>query len=114
MYDFEHEPAPIDSYDLYAMGLRAPRCNGCSHAKLKWELGDRYYRYDSAFGVAVYERGKQPAPGQGEPLKIDGEPIEFRASYMSIGHSDECYNWTPPQEKPEPEKKGWFSRMLGR
>ena len=33
--DYDYGPAPIDSYGLYAMGLRAPRCNGCRYAERK-------------------------------------------------------------------------------
>lgn len=35
-------PGPTDSSDMYMMGLRPPRCNGCKYARLKWELGDRF------------------------------------------------------------------------
>ena len=104
MSDFEWDPAPIDSDDLYAMGLRAPSCNGCEYAKKKWELGDRFLRVNTLRGVGVYEIGAQPTKGQGEPYTVklppdyEKQPIRFHAWYMSIGHSDECYNWTPPRE----------------
>lgn len=94
------EPAPIDSYDLYAMGLRAARCNGCKYARLKHELGDKFLRLRNANGwVVVYELDARPHPGQGDPLEHEGRPVRHRASFMSIGHSDECYNWKPPRRE---------------
>jgi len=95
MWDFE--PGPMDSSDMLAMGLRPPRCNGCKFAKLKHELGDKFLHLRGEHGWHdVYELDAEPTPGQGEPLEHEGRPIRFRASFMSIGHSDECYHWRPP------------------
>ena len=78
----------------YEMGLRAPRCNGCDLARLKWELGDKFL---VLYG-SIYEMGATPSPGQG--LKEwKGVSVKFRMWGMSYGHSDECYNWKPPAER---------------
>jgi len=90
----------MDSYDLYAMGLRPPRCNGCAFAKLKWKLGDRFLALkEHGNWTTVYELDAEPLPDQGEPLEHEGRPIRFHASFMSIGHSDECYHWKPPKDE---------------
>ena len=96
MFDFG--PPPIDSYDLYAMGLRPARCNGCEVAKLKHKLGDKFLllRRESDW-QSVYELDADPERGQAEPLAHEGRPICSRGSFLSIGHSDECYNWQPPR-----------------
>ena len=94
MWD-EYEPGPIDSYDAYAMGLRPARCNGCKFAKLKHELGDKFLCLTGTMGPTVYELDAEPLPGQAEPLEYKGHPIRFRAGFMSIDHSDECYHWKP-------------------
>lgn len=91
--------APIDSDDLYAMGLRSARCNGCTYAKLKYELGDKFLSLPVGGWIAVFELDAQPYPGQAEPLEHDGRPIRNRGGFMSIGHSDECYHWRPPEER---------------
>jgi len=96
MSEFEWDPAPIDSYDLYAMGLRPARCNGCSFAKKRWELGEKFLVLRRDGWVNVYEFDAEPSPGQGEPTSFEGRPIKYHAGYMSIGHSDECYHWAPP------------------
>ena len=63
MYDyFDETPAPIDSSDLYEMGLRAPRCNGCKYAKLKHKLGDKFLSRIDGGWVAVYELDAEPRP----------------------------------------------------
>ena len=90
MYD--EYSAPIDSYDLYAMGLRAPRCNGCKYAELKWQLGDKFLR----IGNSVYELDAEPTLGQGEPMEYEGRSIRFHAYFISTEHSDECWHFTPP------------------
>jgi len=103
--DYEWERAPIDSYDVYAMGLRAARCNGCEYAKLKHKLGDKFLKlytdklYTDLGWIAVYELDAEPCTGQGEPLEHQGRPIRHRGTFMGIGHSDECYNWQPPSER---------------
>lgn len=108
--NFEHDPAPIDSYDLYAMGLRAARCNGCKYAQLKHELGDKFLPLHESRGeafprwVTVYELDAQPESGQGEPQEHEGRPIRFRVGFASIEHSDECYNWRPPSKRRELER----------
>lgn len=100
MYDWE--PAPIDSYDLYAMGLRAPRCNGCRYNELKHELGDKFHAATRANGwVDVYELDAEPEPGQ-TVTKIDGRSARCRAGFMSIQHSDECYQWKPLKLRQKP------------
>ena len=97
MYD-NYGPPPIDSYDLYAMGLRSARCNGCRYAQLKHELGDKFLKlYDDHGWISVNELDAEPFPGQREPTEHEGRPIRRHASFMSIGHSDECYNWQPPE-----------------
>lgn len=94
MFDeYDYEPAPIDSYDLYAMGLRAARCNGCRHLELRDELGDRFLHLSRGGWVTVYELDAEPVLGQGEPTEHKDRPIRFRASFMSIGHSDECWHY---------------------
>lgn len=101
-------PAPIDSSDLVAMGFMAPRCNGCKFAQLKWELGDRFlHLVDDNDWHNVYELDAEPGPGQGEPLEHEGRPIRYRAGFMSIGHSDECYNWQPPKHGRRPPPIPW-------
>jgi hypothetical protein len=89
--------APIDSYDCYAMGLRAPRCNGCEYAQLKHKLGDRFLSVNEDGWTAVYELDATPRPGQAE-TEHEGRPIQSRSSFMSIKHSDECYYWKPSEE----------------
>lgn len=98
-------PGPIDSFDAYQMGLRPPRCNGCEYARLRWELGDKFLSLNKAGWVAVYELDAEPVPGQGEPREHDGRPIRHRGSFMSVGHSDECYHWSPPSERPMPRER---------
>lgn len=98
MYDDRGESAPIDSYDLYAMGLRPARCNGCSYTKLKHELGDKFLVLNDGM-VSVFEFDAEPTKGQGKPLEHNGRSIRWRGSFMSIGHSDECWNWKPPVSK---------------
>jgi hypothetical protein len=101
---YDWEPAPIDSYDLYAMGLRAPRCNGCEYAKLKWELGDKFLALKDEHGwTNVYELDREPGKGQGEPYEHEGRPVYCRVGFMSIQHSDECYHWQPPPPRPQPQ-----------
>jgi hypothetical protein len=92
MYEFER--APIDSYDLYAMGLRAARCNGCKLAEYKHKLGDKFLMLDGT----VYELDAEPHKGQAV-TEHEGRPIKFRFGGMSYGHSDECYNWNPSHLK---------------
>ena len=99
----DYEPGPIDSYDAYAMGLRPARCNGCKFAQLKHELGDKFLCLTSTMGPTIYELDADPVPGQGEPLVHDGRPIRCIVGFGSIGHSDECYHWKPPQEQPQPQ-----------
>ena len=94
MYD-EFGSEPIDSFDAYRMGLRPARCTGCEYARLKWELGDKFLALHDWL-ISVYELDAEPSPGQGEPYTYKGHPIRHRASFMSIGHSDECYQWKPP------------------
>lgn len=88
------DPAPIDSDDLYSMGLRAARCNGCAYAKLKHELGDKFLALNDGW-VNVYELDAEPIPGQGDPQEHNGRSVRYRAGFMSIGHSDGCYHWQP-------------------
>ncbi len=115
--DLEYDPAPIDSYDLYARGLRAARCNGCRYAQLKHELGDRFLPLHKAIGnafprwVTVYELDALPAAGQGEPQEHEGRPIRFRVGLASIEHSDECYHWHPPEEKEEKDERLWLAGL---
>ena len=98
MNNWRDGPAPMDSYDLYSMGLRGARCNGCSYAKLAHELGDKLLVLRDDW-VNVYELDRAPSPGQGEPKEHEGRPILYRAGFMSIGHSDECYHWKPKSEE---------------
>jgi len=93
----EYESGPIDSSDAYAMGLRPARCNGCKFTKLKHELGDKFLHLCKGGWPTVYELDAEPLPGQDEPLEHEGHQIRFHASFMSIGHSDECYHWHPPE-----------------
>lgn len=99
MFD-AYGPAPIDSYDLYAMGLRQPRCNGCMFARLQHDLGERCLVLIEEGWPTVYELDAEPRPGQ-ERQKHQGRPIRFHASFMGVGHSDECYNWQPHGEEGE-------------
>lgn len=108
----EWESGPIDSADMLAMGLRAPRCNGCDYARLRWELGDKFLSLNKGGWVAVYELDADPTPGQGEPQEHEGRPVRHKASFMSVGHSDECYGWRPPTSRPGPKgekKREWLS-----
>ena len=77
--------------ELFEMGLRPPRCNGCTLAQLKYELGDKLIYLPGG----IYELDAKPIPGQGGPSSYKGRPIRFRFWGMSYGHSDECYNWHP-------------------
>lgn len=95
MYYEEMGSGPIDSYDAYAMGLRAPRCNGCKYEQLKHELGDKFLVLRDGW-VNIYELDAEPVPGQGEPYEYEGRSIRHRSGFMSVGHSDECYHWAPP------------------
>lgn len=95
MFD-EWGPAPIDSYDLYARGVRPARCNGCKYAQLKHELGDKLLSLKTDNGwIAVYELDARPVSGQGEPYEHEGRSVRHRVSFMAVGHSDECYHWQP-------------------
>ena len=91
---------PSDSHEAYEIGLRAPRCNGCRFDKLKYELGDKCYIYRDPW-VNVYELDAEPIPGQGQPQSFEGRPLKWRASFMAVGHSDECYNWQPPNKEAD-------------
>jgi hypothetical protein len=54
-------------------------------------------------GSTVYELDAEPHPGQ----KMDswqGRPVQFKCWFMSVGHSDECYRWTPPEEAKDGEE----------
>ena len=96
MYDYDdYESGPIDSSDAYAMGLRPARCNGCEFAKFRHELGNKFLYLQEYGWHSVYELDAKPNPKQGEPREHEGHQIRFRASFMSIGHSDECYHWKP-------------------
>ena len=92
-FDYEPGPGPIDSDDMYTMGLRPARCNGCELAKLRWELDDKFLMLP---GQGIYELDAIPSKGQGEPSEHNGRPIQFRMWGMNYGHSDECYKWKPP------------------
>jgi hypothetical protein len=72
------------------------RCNGCEYERLKWELGDKFLALTLGEWVEVYELDAQPRPGQGNPQDIEGIPVRWHASFMAVEHSDECYNWKPP------------------
>jgi len=78
----------------YEMGLRGPRCNGCKFAQLKHKLDDKFLHLVEGGWHSVYEWDAEPVSGQSK-LEHKGRPIRFRASFMSIGHSDECYHWRP-------------------
>jgi len=81
----------------YRMGFRDPICNGCKYARLKYELGDKFLSLRSERGwITVYELDAEPRPSQGEPREYEGRPIQCRMAFLSIGHSDECYHWHPP------------------
>jgi len=98
MNNWMDEPAPMDSDDLYR-GLRSPRCNGCAYAKLKYELGHRMVVIRDTF-INVYELNAQPVAGQSKRhMQYEGHPIRYRAGFLSIEHSDECYHWKPPKTK---------------
>jgi len=92
---YDDGPGPIDSYDAYAMGLRPARCNGCQFKELKHELGNRALVRNEQGWTAVYE---QVEAGTVKAEVVDGKLVKFRASFMSIGHSDECWNYQPPKE----------------
>jgi len=86
----------------YRMGFRGPRCNGCKYAQIKHELGDKFFSLRNERGwTVVYELDAPPRPNQGEPTEYNGRSIRIRNSFMSIGHSDECYHWQPPDESQE-------------
>lgn len=87
---------PIDSYDAYAMGLRAARCNGCEYLRYRWKLGDKFLSRSENGWASVYELDAEPSPGQGEPQEHEGRPIRHKASFMSVGHSDECWGFKTP------------------
>ena len=82
MFD-EMEMEPLDSHDLYIMGLRPPRCNGCRYAELKWELGDKFLKKYEAGWIAVYELGAKPSRGQGEFVENEGQPMRHHSSFMT-------------------------------
>lgn len=87
---------PIDSYDAYAMGLRAARCNGCEYLTYKWKLNNKFLSLSEGGWTSVYELDAEPSSGQGEPQEHEGRPIRHRASFMSVGHSDECWGFRTP------------------
>lgn len=94
---FDDGPAPIDSYDLYAMGLRSARCNGCKYNQIKHELGNKFLELQrNNKWVNVYELDSTPLPGQADPKEYEGRPIRFTIGFAGIGHTDECYHWQPP------------------
>jgi len=111
----EWGPAPIDSYDLYAMGLRPARCNGCKYAQLKHELGDKFLSMKTDNGwIGVYELDAESVAGQSEPYEHEGRSIRHRVSFMAIGHSDECYHWQPRRISATKEKRdqlNWLQRL---
>jgi hypothetical protein len=98
-------PAPIDSYDLYAMGLRAPRCNGCKLAEYKHRLGDKFLLLSDG----VFEYDAEPMNGQSW-LVYKGRPVKFLMWGMAYGHSDECYHWSPKHLERRARSAGWLSR----
>lgn len=98
-------PAPLDSYDLYQYGLRPPRCNGCEYLALKWKLGERFLALPRQGWTSVYELGATPLAGQGEPQEHEGRPIRFHASFMSTGHSDECWHFQAPDHPYVPQPR---------
>lgn len=116
MWD-EYGPGPIDSYDCYAMGLRPARCNGCKFAQLEHELGDKFLHLQDKGWHNIYELDAGPVSGQGEPLEHEGQPICFRAGFLSIQHSDECYHWKPPsvpqQKRALRPQQASVSRQIG-
>ena len=59
-----------------------------------YELGDKFLALNDGW-VNVYELAAEPTQGQGEPFEYEGRSIRYRAGFISIGHSDECYNWSP-------------------
>ena len=78
----------------YEMGFRGPRCNGCKLAQLKYKLGDKFYFLNGS----IYELDVEPHPGQ-EINEHMGHSLRFRMWAPSYYHSDECYNWQPPEGK---------------
>ena len=100
--------------ELYRLGLRGPRCNGCSYAKLKHELGDRFYSEVDEHGwTMVYELEPEIIDPFNELPEKRGKPAKFRAGFMSIGHSDECYNWQPPEKSKDVEPDTNWINMDG-
>lgn len=101
MSEFEEGPGPIDSDELYQMGLRPARCAGCEAEKLTWELGDKCLITREHNGTCFYELDAKPRHGQGRKEYM-GRPVRFKNWFSSTGHSDECYHWTPPKENDDP------------
>lgn len=89
------------AYDeMFGPLFRTPSCNGCDYLKLRHELGIKFLSIYEGGGVGVYEQDAEPIKGQGSRVWHKGKPVRFRVWFMSIGHSDECYNWKPPEEEP--------------
>ena len=88
-----------EDYDDYEgldyTDFRPARCNGCEYAKLKHSLGNNVLALHENGGTGVYELDAQPVAGQGSKVEHEGRPVRFKAWFMDIGHSDECYHWRP-------------------
>jgi len=93
----------------YDMGLRDPRCNGCSYLKLKWKLGDKLLALEGNGWTNVYELDRSPAPGQVEPLEYEGRSIRCRVGFMSIEHSDECWGFKTPKHQYVEHNQVWVT-----
>ena len=96
LYD-EYDRELFDSSDFYEMGLRSPRCNGCRYNQLKHKFGNKFLALNDRGWVAVYELDAEPRLGQ-DRADHEGRLIRSHSSFMSIEHSDECYNWQPPKD----------------
>lgn len=83
----------------YEHGLRGARCNGCEYARLKYQLADKFLVLRDGW-VNVYEKGAPPVAGQ-SIIEHEGKPIQHKGSFLSVGHSDECYHWKPPHQGKE-------------
>lgn len=59
------------------------RCNGCHLKQSRKELGKNFLMLPSG----IYEKGKTPCDGQGNPKEHKGQPIRFRWWGMDYGHS---------------------------
>jgi hypothetical protein len=66
------------------------KCNACQYAEYKWRLGDRFLEQvheDGSVSISMLKSRR------------DGTQVLWIVTFLVVGHSDECYHWTPPTKR---------------